>query len=80
MRKRHLNKERDVIRNTREKLETNFSDKKAKEAKRIENQNKLMTSLQKHNGPCQTIAELPVTGSHSLGGAVTTSGKYNPPT
>jgi len=35
-----------------------FSDKKAKEVNRIENQNKLMTSLEKHNGPCQIIAQL----------------------
>ena len=33
MRKRHLDKEWEVIKKTRERLETNFFDKKAKEAK-----------------------------------------------
>ena len=58
MRKRHLEKERHVIRKTRERLESNFSDKKAKEAKRIENQNKLMASLKEHCGPCQNVAQI----------------------
>ena len=56
--KRHLEKERHVIRKTRERLESNFSDKKAKEAKRIENQNKLMASLKEHCGPCQNVAQI----------------------
>lgn len=58
MRKRHLEKERVIIRKTREKLEQNFSDKKAKETKRTENQKKLMASLKEHNGPCQTVHQL----------------------
>ena len=58
MRKRHVEKERHVIRKTRERLESNFSDKKAKEAKRIENQNKLMASLKEHCGPCQNVAQI----------------------
>lgn len=58
MRKRHLDKERDVIRKTREKLETNFSIKKAKDAKKIENRKKLVATLQEHNGPCQTFGQL----------------------